>query len=248
MITTLPFSTPRRTTQSLLVVLAVALASSLFVGCSDEIPVMADVPPALGSDATSTMSSKDNGLTIQTFPGGDNPGPPLLASGLTLGKTGFGATRTDGEWVAITFVRDPHDPHPDCLAHGLNLLSPPPQPVADCSLTIKGRVWVRDPSNPMNPVKAEHQGLGAVPVYFVHLSEFEAAVMDGVLTIAELEGLPSLLIGYASFHRDEIRFPQEGRPGKHSIGSRGQLQDGRSFQHSGVVIGTKNVQTRIEFK
>jgi hypothetical protein len=117
-----------------------------------------------------------------------------------------------------------------------------------CPLTIEGSVWLRDLSVPPDPIKAQHRGLGAVPVYFVGLDEFEAEVMDGKLTIMELEDLSSLLIGYASFHRDVIQFPQNGRPGTHLMVSRGQLQDGRFFHHTGLVHGTENVHTTIQFE
>ena len=227
-------------------VTAIAFVSLVFfVGCSSDMPVEQDVSYDVKAEIQeSAMYSDRNGLIIQTFPSGDNPGPPLYASGLSLGLTDFGATRTDGEWVVITFVREP-----TCAPDDYNLLSAPNIPaVFGCSLTIEGKVWLRDPSNPLNPVKAKHRGLGAVPIYFVGLSEFETAVMDGKLTIVELNGLSSLLIGYASDQMDVIQFPQNGRPGMHSIVSRGELQDGRSFEHNSVVVGNKNVHTTIRFE
>lgn len=231
--------------QSFITVLAF-LSLILFVSCSGD-PVASDRSYDVEAEVNaSAMSAHSNGLIIQTFPSGDNPGPPLYVSGLSLGLTEFGATRTDGEWVAITFVREP-----TCAAlpDDYNLLSAPNIPaVFGCPLTIEGMVWLRDPSNPLDPVKAKHRGLGAVPVYFVGLSEFESAVMDGVLTIVELNGLSSLMIGYASYQLDVIQFPQNGRPGMHSIVSRGELQDGRSFEHNSVVVGKENVHTTILFE
>lgn len=227
-------------------VTSIALVSLVFfMGCSSDIPAEQDVSYDVKAQIQeSVMSSNSNGLIIQTFPSGDNPGPPLYASGLSLGLADFGATRTDGEWVAITFVREP-----TCVPEDYNLLSAPNIPaVFGCPLTIEGKVWLRDPSNPMNPVKAMHSGLGAVPIYFVGLSEFETAVMDGELTIFELNGLSSLLIGYASYQMDVIQFPQNGRPGMHNIVSRGELQDGRSFEHNSVVVGNENVHTTIQFE
>jgi len=197
------------------------------------------------------MIANSNGLIVVDFPSQEACptclGPPFYASGLTLGRgiggVDFGATRTDGEWVAITFNREP-----DCVPDDFNLLSGFDVPRAfSCPLTIEGRAWVRDRSD-LNPVKAEQHGLGAVPVYFVQLPEFETAVMDDELTIVELEGLSSLQIGHASFQRDVLQFPQDGRPGKHSLVSRGELQDGRSFLHTGVVVGFENVHTTIQFE
>ncbi|MCG9970939.1 hypothetical protein [Christiangramia crocea] len=218
----------------------------LLMGCSKddltEKPVISHDAAAQVNAAA--MNANSNGLITQSFPSGENPGPPLYASGLSLGLSDFGATRTDGEWVAITFVRNP-----DCIPADYNLLSAPNIPfVFGCSLTIEGTVWLRDPANPSNAVKAMHRGLGAVPVYFVALSEFESATQDLILTIGELNGLSSLLIGYASYQRDVIQFPQNGRPGMHSIVSRGELEDGRSFEHIGVVVGARNVNTTIRFE
>ena len=215
---------------------------ALFTGCSGDIPVAPEASTD-ASAATIPQSANSNGLVVQSFPE-ENPGPPFYSSGHgASGQAGFGALRTDGEWVAITFLREP-----DCVPDAFNLLSGPnPGPFA-CQLTIEGRIWLRDLSNPSNPVKSEHSGLGSVPVYFVHLSEYEAAVTDGVLTIVELEGMPSLLVGYASSHKDVIQFPVNGRPGMHSVLSRGELEDGRSFQQNSVNLGAENVQTTIVFE
>ncbi|GAB2775595.1 hypothetical protein [Salinimicrobium soli] len=220
---------------------------AMLMGCSSDPIIEEEVSyDAEAQFEAAAMSSHGNGLVKQTFPSGDNPGPPLYASGLSLGMTDFGATRTDGEWVVITFVREPTC---DALPGDYNLLSAPNIPaVFMCPLTIEGTVWLRDPSNPLNPVKAQHRGLGSVPIYFVGLSEFETAVMDGVLTIEDLNDFSSLLIGYASYQMDVIQFPQNGRPGMHSIVSRGELQDGRSFEHNSVVVGNENVHTTILFK
>ncbi|TBW29967.1 hypothetical protein [Gramella sp. KN1008] len=244
---TMNLSTGRPKPYSPTFITAIALVSlMLFSGCSkDEItdaPVMSHDSEA--QLKASSMSTSSNGLIIQNFPSPDNPGPPLYASGLSLGLTGFGATRTDGEYVAITLVRDP-----DCIPPDYNLLGAPNIPaVFGCELTIKGKVWLRDPTDISNPVKAMHFGLGAVPVYFVSLSDFEEAVEDFQLTIDELHELESLLIGHASYQRDVIQFQQNGRPGMHSIVSRGQLEDGRSFEHIGVVVGDRNVHTTIRFE
>ena len=42
-------------------------------------------------------------------------------------------------------------------------------------------------------------GRGAVPVWFVKWPELRDAVADGVLTITELDALPSHITGLASF-------------------------------------------------
>jgi hypothetical protein len=243
MTTTLHTSSLQRTTQTVLIALALVTGTALLLGCSEEALVVADATEDAAAPAiVQGIGKASNGLTVLSFPS-QFPGPPLYTSG--LGKApGFGALRTDGEWVAITFVREP-----GCVPHDYNLLSAPNIPaVFACPLTIEGRAWFSDPSDLTNPVKAWHDGLGAVPIYFARLSEYETAAMDGVLTIVEFKGLSSLLIGYASFHRDVIQFPQNGRPGAANGVSRGELEDGRSFQLTAVVVGTEYAHTTIDFE
>jgi hypothetical protein len=77
-------------------------------------------------------------------------------------------------------------------------------------------------------------GLGAVPIYFVRWPELEAAIKDRVLTIVELQALPSLLIGYATFYTSDAHPAMTARPpqyiGPFQISAKGVLQDGRQFQ------------------
>jgi hypothetical protein len=230
---------------TLLAAFALATGATLLLGCSEDALVSPNVPHDLAASAPSANA----GLVVQSFPSEEDcpvcAGPPIVASGLTLGQTGFGATRTDGEWVAITFMRDVVA---GCVPDDYDLLTGPHPSAFACPLTVEGKAWLRDRSDPM-PVRSQHRGLGAVPIYFVGLPQFESAVEDGKLTVGELNGLSPLHIGHASYHRDVIQFPGQGsRPGEHSIVSRGHLQDGRAFQFSGVVRGTENVNTRIEFE
>ncbi|HMB91801.1 MAG TPA: hypothetical protein VKP65_13195 [Rhodothermales bacterium] len=246
MTTHLHIGSLRRATELFLIVLAFITGTALLLGCSDEALMVADAAEDSAAPATiSPMIANSNGLIVVDFPSPENPGPPLYATGFGTAAGGFGALITDGEWVAIEFVRDP-----DCIPDDYNLVSGLfniPH-VFGCQLTIEGRVWLRDLSNPNVPFKAEHSGLGAVPIYFVQLSEYEDAIMDGELTISEFNGLSSLQVGYASFQRDVFQFPQTGRPGTHNIVSRGELEDGRSFQFKSVNVGFENVQTTIQFE
>jgi hypothetical protein len=246
MTTNLHTSTLQRAMQMVLIALALVTGTALLLGCSEEALVAADASENAAAPAlVQGFGKASNGLTILRVPQ-DNPGPPLYTSGTgtALPGSGFGALRTDGEWVAIAFTREPA-----CVPPDYNLLSAPNIPaVFGCTLTIEGRVWYQNPPDlAAPPVKAEQLGLGAVPIYFAHLSEYEAAIMDGELTIVEFNGLSSLLIGYASFHMDVIQFPLNGRPGTHNIVSRGELEDGRSFQLHGSLVGTEwNTTIRFE--
>jgi hypothetical protein len=89
-------------------------------------------------------------------------------------------------------------------------------------------------------LKAKFQGLGAVPVWFVSWPEMERAVADDVLTIGELESLPSLLKGSAGYYREVIHPTESPAPGPGSIEftARGELEGGGAFRvHVSLVDG-----------
>ena len=83
-----------------------------------------------------------------------------------------------------------------------------------CALTVDVKEWwsaedlaVTAPGGTLHghPTFARHRrrdgSAGTVPVYFVNLLEYVDAIGDGVLTVAELESLPSLLIGHATTYQ-----------------------------------------------
>ena len=156
---------------------------------------------------------------IQHYPG-ESPGPAYYA----LLSSGFAPT--DGGWVGIVFVRAPA-----CVPAGFNLLDWFNGPVAwGCTLTVEGEAWWHDLSAPP-PFQYHERGLGAVPIYFVASSELQAAIADGVLTIGELQGLPSLIIGYASFLQHVVHNTnQPTSHGHETLVARGVLEDGRAFE------------------
>ena len=67
-------------------------------------------------------------------------------------------------------------------------------------LATSGGPWQSPPRSPnfRTPSQARWVGKGSVPIYFVNLLEYVDAIGDGVLTVTELEALPSMLIGYAT--------------------------------------------------
>ncbi len=133
----------------------------------------------------------------------------------------------NGRWVSIVFYRDPA-----CVPEDFNLLDILDYPdgvdngAFDCQppTTDNVSIWKNGPEVDPAPLRAIFRGLGAVPIWFVKLDELEAAVADDVLTIGELEAMPSLMVGSARFYHEILR------PG---IGIRynanGTLDDGRDF-------------------
>jgi hypothetical protein len=210
---------PHLTAQRLLVPLAVVLT----VGCAD---------PTSPTETTTTAAASPksaHGAPIRLAFPGDYPGGPFyseLAPDFVF--------HTDQE-AAILFWRQP-----DCVPGDFNLLDfldltpafpgGPPRPFL-CTLTVHGVDTWHDPATDPFPFQEQVQGSGAVPVWFVSWPELEAAIDDGVLTIAELSSLPSLRIGHASFYRESIRNLNQGdRHAGSTTNAHGALTDGSPFR------------------
>jgi len=129
------------------------------------------------------------------------------------------------EWAVIVFYRPP-----DCVPDEFNLLEFFTVAAFECTppTTDGFLIWAGEPGL-STPIQSQLHGLGAVPVWFVAWPELEAAIADGSLTMPELEALPSLLIGSASFY-NETTHPLGGAvvPMVNFVAD-GTLADGRSF-------------------
>jgi len=185
--------------------------------CSD--PLAPTAPGLTPTALTAGPSLTAGGPTIRHYPG-ESPGPPYYA----LLARGFAPN--DGDWVGIVFTR-----LPTCVPGGFNLLNQFNPPIAwNCQLTVEGEAWWHDPSVPP-AFQFRARGTGAVPVYFVRWSELETAIADDLLTIGELQSLPSLLIGSASFLQHVVHNTnQPTNHGHETLVSRGTLEDGRTFE------------------
>jgi hypothetical protein len=198
--------------------------------------------------------------------------PVILTSPVeTPGQFSYGfadpSAPSDGQWVAIDFHRDPQCPE----LIGFNLLMFVDVPSAlSCPLTvdvkewwdasdlaIAGGPWQSPPWSPnfRTPSQARWLGKGKVPIYFVNLLEYVDALGDGVLTVSELESLPSLLVGYATTYQyvqlnsgRANSFPTM-RDGHSQTVASGVLNDGRSFQFHRNTHGPDDVTSfKVAFK
>ena len=141
------------------------------------------------------------------------------------------------EWAAIVFYRQP-----SCVPSGFNLLDFLDIPRAfGCPLTVDGfQIW-KDPF-PALPIQVNITGLGAVPIWFMSWVELQAAMADGVVTIGELQGLNSLVVGSANSYRELLH------PGEHLVmTARGVLEDGRQFSIEYSYAGGATRHVRIVF-
>lgn len=165
-----------------------------FVHVDARVPVMAGFFCLLSAWGSAPGSLNAQGPVIQTFPSPGIPGPPFYAN--------FQADfmPADDGIVAIAFYRQP-----SCIPVTFNLLVWFDPPAAfGCDLTVEGKRWLRDPATDPFPFQIRYWGLGAVPVYFVSEAELRDATQDGVLTIAELQALPSLVTGVAEIFEQVI--------------------------------------------
>jgi hypothetical protein len=206
----------------------------------------ADSGPADPSDPSgSPLMKAANAPLIVDIPA-DHPGPPwytLVFSGGAEPPSGY--IPNDGTWAAVPFWRDP-----SCVPGDFDLLQvldlqpldPPndPRPRAfGCELTVNGRAWFE--SGGGIPTQERYIGLGAVPIYFVLLSEVQAVAGDSPtdpdsdpdIYIGELAGLPSLNIGSADRFEMVIHNSNQGaNPGHEVLDATGAITQGHFAGHS----------------
>src|SRR5262245_5942507 len=151
------------------------------------------------------------------------------------GPTG---TLHNGEWVVVPFWR-----LPESIPLDFNLLDTFDSRAVDLPLLVEGLARFRDNL----PMSWEARGLGSVPFWFVHLSEFQAAIADGELTISELASFDSLLKGTASFYNEQNHIFGLHPVSHYAMVASGTLDDGRSFNLLFIEVNLKLVQVQIDF-
>ena len=153
--------------------------------------------------------------------------------------------RTD-EWVAIAFYRDP-----DCVREGFNLLDfydfANIPAIFWCPLTVHGFELWDDPATDQAPRQSRLQGNGAVPVWFVSVEDFNAAVGDGALTVSQLLAAPSLMQGAATLFEETLH-PLGGRGTMLRLVAHGSLTDGRTFHYVAIEANGLVQHVGIDFK
>ena len=135
---------------------------------------------------------------------------------------------------------------PGCVPADFNLLDQadftpafpggPPR-VFGCALTVDGQAIFKSPDD-FVPIQANLKGLGAVPVWFVKLSEIRSILAGNQLTIGQLLASQSLRKGLANLY-EEVDMPGTSRPQGQGNGSihvvaGGSLEDGTGSSWSGA--------------
>lgn len=217
----------------------IPLLAAVLLACGSGEPVASDPGAADAGAATLDLSASDARMRTVAFPA-DDPGPPLYARVTPLLNQIF----VDNGLVAIPIYRDPSciPPETDLMAH-----IHPPGPAGPgafgCDLLIEGS-YIIEAAAPLGTFPIRALAKGAAQIWFVELSDFEAATADGDLTMAELTGLSPLRGTATAFH--EMLAP---RIDSHHVvlSSRGRLDDGRTFQFNVNHVGdvTQSILIRI---
>jgi hypothetical protein len=171
--------------------------------------------------------------------------PEQSPSGPYYARLERGVIRSAGGRIAIAFYRDP-----SCVPPNFNLLnffdfSNVPA-IFNCPLTVHGfEVWKNGPQLDLAPVQSKLRGNGAVPVWFVSVQDFEAALPG--ITKAELLAMPSLVQGSASFFEETLHPSGGAEQPMLSLVAHGLVPDGRSFIFQMTEAAGLIRQIRIEF-
>lgn len=194
------------------------------------------------------VAAADDGLVRTTWPSNDDPGPPFYARI----EPAPPHVINDGSWAAIVFYREP-----SCVRPDFNLLLFFDfGPAFGCDLTGTGAsLWHGEPFIGA-PKIATMRGNGAVPVWFVPLSEFNQAAQDGELYISELAELNGLMVGYARQFNEVLHpsaLPPELGGGGHPVHklvqvANGWMEDGSTFNYQATALNGELVAVRIEFR
>jgi hypothetical protein len=167
----------------------------------------------------------------------------------------------DDQWAAFVFLR-----LPDCIPADFNLLANFEPGALGCDLTVGGHaIWTDEHSGPQDiPIQVNLKGCGAVPVWFVKLTEVQAIIAAGnTLTKRQLLASQSLRKGKANVY-EEVDLPGPNRPpglsrlgapegpggpgsGSTQVVASGSLDGtGVSFQLEWLDMGVKNDDGSID--
>lgn len=151
--------------------------------------------------------------------------------------------RTD-EWVAIAFYREP-----SCVRASFNLLDffdfANIPAIFSCPLTVSGFELWEDSAGPA-PRLSKLRGNGAVPVWFIPVADYQAALPG--LDMTELLAMPSLVQGIATDFEETLHPLGGARQSMLQIVASGDLPDGRTFRFVAVEAAGDLRHVWIDFR
>jgi len=228
----------------------VALLFLFLVGCGQgeqlTEPPTADSPAEIAptedaaaeTDASGDTTAVEAGEPIRIESNGEVP---------FYARFGENETFSNGEWTTIIFYRQP-----DCIPDDFNLNqffhfpgeNDPGAFACAPPTTTSIETWANGPETDPAPLVAEMTGRGAVPVWFFAQSDIEAAMEDGIVTIGELEALPSRRAGTASTYTELLHPSQSNAQTLIQFKAEGALEDGGPFMVD-VSFGAPDVDNHV---
>jgi hypothetical protein len=170
--------------------------------------------------------------------------PDESPSGPFYARIERGLVLQTDQWVAIAFYRDP-----ECVRASFNLLNffdvANIPGIFSCPLTVSGfEIW-DDPRGPA-PKQSKLRGNGEVPVWFVSVDDYQAALPGLIMT--ELLAMPSLMQGIATDFEETLHPLEGAQRSMLQIVASGDLPDGRRFRFMAVEASAELRHVWIEFQ
>jgi hypothetical protein len=172
--------------------------------------------------------------------------PDESAGGPFYARLERGYVHMTDQWVAVAFYREPSCVRPDFnLLRFFDFENIPA--IFGCQLTVHGlEIWKNGVASDQGPMQSKLFGNGAVPVWFVSVSDFNAALPG--ITMRELALMPSLRKGSATFFEETLHPAGAARQTMLHISSYGWLEDGAYFQYQATEAHGVLATVRIEIR
>jgi hypothetical protein len=171
--------------------------------------------------------------------------PEESLSGPFYARLERGLVLQTDEWVGIAFYRDPV-----CVRQNFNLLNffdfgniPG---IFSCPLTVSGFELWSDPAADLAPRQSRLHGNGAVPVWFVSVEDFRAALPG--ITVDELLAMPSLMQAVADDFEETLHPLEGAEQSSLRLVASGHLPDGRTFRFVAIEAAGELRHVGIEFR
>jgi hypothetical protein len=204
--------------------------------------VLAGCGPRSAEGASAGIRPTEGAPTQTTgAPAASTPAPSAGSEPVVIESGGevpfyarFGENETfdNGEWTAIVFYRPP-----ECIPADFDLNrffhfpgeNDPGAFACAPPTTTSVETWQTGPQTDPAPLISKMTGRGAVPVWFVLNTEMGPVQADGAVTIGELAGLPSRLVGAAETYSELLHPTQSNSKPLIQFSAEGTLADGRAF-------------------